>query len=271
VAAEAGLARTQLSATLKRLHQVTEGLAVGVIEAHQDAVGFQHLAAHFFLGDILTGQVLQAVHGNPRLVDDVEHLIETHGMQQPGDVRVAGHQGGQQAHLLPREDRQLGQQPEGRAVDTLRFDQVDDDAGEVRRGKDLFDCGIQHRAQCQADLADELEYKRTLLLGKLDLAITHSRFLLRTRRAMSSGISPSSLNPNALRSPVSVPPASAIRRGRAASFSLSASPGKRSRMPSESSVRLKVSGSCSSWFSKVASSNSPTGSPRPCRYSPRPS
>ncbi|MNJ67197.1 hypothetical protein D3C77_633490 [compost metagenome] len=84
---------------------------------------------------------------------------------------------------------------------------------------------------------------------------------------MSSGMSPSSFNPKVCRRPSRVPPAAPIILGNAASFSLSVSPGKRSRMPSESSVRLNASGSWISRSSKVASSNSPTGRPRPCRYS----
>src|SRR5690606_33086304 len=143
-------------------------------------------------------------------------------------------------------DRQFGQQAEGGAVDAAAFREIDDDRGEIQRREDLVDRGIQCRTQRQANFTDELQDKGTVHLGELDLTSTHARFLLNTSKAISSGMSASSARPKVRRKPSSVPPAPLMSSGNADSFSLSVSPGKRSRMPSESSVRLKVSGSFSS-------------------------
>ena len=52
------------SVALERTHQVVEGLAVGLVQAHQDTVGFEHLAAHHLLGLVLGRQIgRQSEHG----------------------------------------------------------------------------------------------------------------------------------------------------------------------------------------------------------------
>src|SRR5690606_37527783 len=79
------ISKAQVSAALQRIDQVVEGFAVGVVKAHQDAVRFQHLGLDHLFGLILAGQVGQAVGTAERFVDDIEDLIKTHGLQQPGD------------------------------------------------------------------------------------------------------------------------------------------------------------------------------------------
>lgn len=86
-----------------------EGFAVGFVEAHQDAVRLQDLVAHHIFRLVLRRQVGQALRTRNRTIDDIEHLIETHRLQQTGNVRIGGHQRGQQADFLPRQDGQLGQ------------------------------------------------------------------------------------------------------------------------------------------------------------------
>src|SRR3989344_892246 len=231
------------SGALQRGDEVMEGLAVGFVEAHQDTVSLQRLGLPHVLGLVLRRQVGQTLRARQRRVDDVEHLIEAHRLQQSSDVRMGGDQGRQHADLLPRQDRQLGQQAQRGAVDASALGQIDDDGREIQRREDLLDRRIQRRTERQTDLTNELQNKGAIHLGELDSTSTHARFLLNTSKAISSGMSASSTNPKTRRKPSSVPPASEIRPGNADSFSLSVSPGKRSRMPSESKVRLKVSGS----------------------------
>ncbi|MNP08780.1 hypothetical protein D3C76_1008640 [compost metagenome] len=150
-----------------------EGFAVGVIQAHEDLVRLQYLGAHHIFVLVLRRQVGQAFRARNRAIDDVEHLIEAHRLQQPGNVRVGGDHGRQQAHLLARQDRQLGQQAQGGAVDALGFGQVDDNRREVQRSENLLDRRIQRRTQGQAHFTDEFQDEGTALLGELDSTGTH--------------------------------------------------------------------------------------------------
>jgi hypothetical protein len=90
---------------------------------------------------------------------------------------------------LPRQNRQLGQQAQGGAVDAAGFGQVDHDRRKFSAVKILLDSRIQRRTQGQAHFTDELQDEGAVLLGELDSTGTHQRFLLNTNRAISSGIS----------------------------------------------------------------------------------
>src|SRR3546814_15058676 len=68
------------------------------------------------------------------------------------------------ADLLPRQDRQLGQQAQGGAVDAAGFGQVDHDGVEVQRGEDPLNSRIQRRTEGQAHFTDKLQDKGAVLL-----------------------------------------------------------------------------------------------------------
>jgi hypothetical protein len=80
---------------------------------------------------------------------------------------------GSRPTFLPRQDRQLGQQAQGGAVDAFGFGQVDDDRREVQRSENLLDRRIQRRTQGQAHFTDEFQDEGAALLGELDSTGTH--------------------------------------------------------------------------------------------------
>jgi hypothetical protein len=136
-----------------------EGFAIGLVEAHQDFVRFQHLNPHDFLGLVLGRQVGEAFRAWDRAVNDVEHLVEAHRLQQPGNVFVGGDDCRQQADLLPRQNGQLGQQAKGGAIDAAGFGQIDHDRREVQRCEDPLNRRIQRRTQGQAHFTDKFQCK----------------------------------------------------------------------------------------------------------------
>ena len=123
------------SGALQRGDEVMEGLAVGFVEAHQDTVSLQHLA-------FTTSRTGPAKAGRPdtparqRRVDDVEHLIEAHRLQQSSDVRMGGDQVGNMPTFCRDRIDSLASRPSV-VLSMLRLGQIDDDGREIQRREDL--------------------------------------------------------------------------------------------------------------------------------------
>ena len=77
-----------------------EGFTVGVVEPHQNFVGFKHFDPDHFLRLVLGWQVCQALRARNWLADNVEHLIEAHRLQKSRDVFVGGDNCRQQTDFL---------------------------------------------------------------------------------------------------------------------------------------------------------------------------
>src|SRR5690606_28748349 len=190
----------------------------------------------------------------------------THALQQAKHVLAWGYQRREQPDPLGGQDRQLGQQAQGGAVDVLGLGQVDDDRAEVQRADNLLDVGVQRCAERQPHITENREDKGSVGLGKLNPARGHHCcFLLNINTEISSGITRGSSSPSNCMKRGRSPQACSTREGRRSSFSFKVVPSTQSSTPSEHRVRVKVSGSGISWFSYSASSNSPTGLPLPCR------
>src|SRR5690554_408075 len=243
-----------------------------LIQVHQDTVGLQYPVLHLILGQQLARQLLEFGVGGRGLSHDIENLIEPHALQQAVQVLMGRYQRRQQANPILGQDRQLGQQAQGGAVDIVGFGQVDDDGLETQGAENLLDIGIQRGAQRQAHIANELEDESTFGLSELNPACCHhSGFLLNSNTEISSGITLACSSPSSCMKVCMFAPACSTSAGNRSSFSFRVVPSTQSSTPSEHSVSENVGGSGNWWFSYSASSNSPTGRPLPCRYCALPS